>query len=367
MITEDGLPDQMKACRPVYYPNMDLIRYVLAFGVVVAHFNLLTDHSVGYFISSSDCVGAFFALSGFLVYPSFEKVPDLRKYCADRAFRILPPYFTIVFLCAAALVFASNLTPAEYFSSSGFWKYLAANLSFLNWIHPSLPGVFQGDSYVVDAVNGSLWTMKVEWCLYLSVPIVVWGIRRFRLNRYKTVVAIIALSIIYRLGFAYLYETTGSEMLRILSRQFFGQLSYFYVGVLIYFCRGRFSANLLWMFCLGLTLYLLTPSIPYGHIIISPVAVSVSVLALSLTTRTPAILRHRHNVSYEIYLFHFPIEQLLIFAGLNTLPVWASLTLVTAATVVLALFCHFTVGLPFLRLKRKLRGRAFKNGKGNTE
>lgn len=78
----------------------------------------------------------------------------------------------IVVACAAGLVFASDLTPAQYFTDSGLIKYLAANLSFLNFLHPTLPGVFQGQEFVNPAVNGSLWTMKIEWALYLSVPLI---------------------------------------------------------------------------------------------------------------------------------------------------------------------------------------------------
>lgn len=336
-----------------YYPNMDLMRYVLAFGVLVAHYNELAGHSVWYFISSFDCVGAFFALSGFLVYASYEKNADFRKYCTDRARRILPPYIFIVVLCALGLVFVSSLPLNKYFSAPGFWQYLGANIIFLNWLHPDLPGVFVGDAYALPAVNGSLWTMKVEWSLYLSVPIVIWLIRRFRLNRQKTVIIIIVSSILYRWILLSLYDRTGIGLLEILSRQFCGQLAYFYTGVLIYFYRYEFQVHLVKMFWIGLVLFVSVGYIPYGYIFISPVAVSVLVLAISLTKRTPNILRHRHNVAYEMYLFHFPLIQLLIFTGINGLPTYISFAVLVIATIILSVICHFSIGLPFLRKKSR--------------
>ena len=340
-----------KIIRGGYYPNMDLMRYVLAFGVFIAHYNELAGHSVWYFISSFDCVGAFFALSGFLVYGSYEKSKSFRKYCADRARRILPPYFFIVILCALGLAFASSLPLSKYFSVLGFWQYLGANISFLNWLHPDLPGVFVGDEYVLPAVNGSLWTMKVEWSLYLSVPIVIWVINRFGLNRQKTVMVIIVSSVLYRWILISLYDHTGIGLLEILSRQFCGQLAYFYTGVLIYFYKYEFQAHLVKMFLIGLLLFVSVGYIPYGNIFISPVAVSILVLAVSLIKSTPNILRHRHNVSYEMYLFHFPLIQLLIFTGINGLPTYISFAVVVMSTIILSVICHFTICLPFLRRK----------------
>lgn len=329
------------------------MRYVLALGVLIAHYNSLAGHSVFYFLSSYDCVGAFFALSGFLVYPSFEKVLNFRSYCLSRARRIMPPYVFIVLLCAFGLVFASSLPANDYFASARFWKYLVANLCFLNWLQPDLPGVFCGQEYALPAVNGSLWTMKVEWCLYFSVPIVVWLVKSFRLNRKQVAVAVILLSMLYRWGLLMLFDSTGKEIYEILARQFCGQLAYFYSGVLIYFYKEQFRRNLVKMCCLGLVLFLAAHYVPFGSIFFSPVGVSVLVLGISLIGPTPGILRHRHNVSYEMYLFHFPIIQLLIFTGVNELPTYVSFPALLLATVGLAALCHFYVCLPFMKKKNR--------------
>ena len=336
-----------------YYPNMDLMRYVLAFGVLVAHYNELAGHSIWYLISSYDCVGGFFTLSGFLVYASYEKSPDFRKYCTDRARRILPPYFFIVILCALGLAFVSTLPLSKYFSAPGFWQYLGANISFLNWLHPDLPGVFEGADYRIPAVNGSLWTMKVEWSLYLSVPIVIWLIHRFKLDGRRAVRVIIIFSILYRWILMSLYDRTGIGLLEILSRQFCGQLAYFYIGVLVYFYKSKFQAHLAKMFWFGIILFIAVDYVPYGRIFISPFAVSILILAISLTKRTPNILRHRHNISYEMYLFHFPLIQLLIFTEINVTPTYISFTLLVVSTIILSVICHFSVGLPFLRKKSR--------------
>ncbi len=121
--------------------NMDAIRYVLAFAVVVEHFNYLCGADIPFPIPASTGVGGFFALSGFLIYRNFEKRPGLRHYIAARARRILPPYLFIVLLCAFLLAAVSSLPAARYFTDPQWWRYLVSNALFLNFLEPSLPGV----------------------------------------------------------------------------------------------------------------------------------------------------------------------------------------------------------------------------------
>lgn len=330
--------------KPQYYPNMDLMRYVLSFAVIIAHINELAGFSIPFPISSFEAVGSFFALSGFLMYPNYIRHNNFLKYTRQRARRILPPYIFIVVAAALLLAGVSSLPASEYFTSSGFFGYLGANLTFLNWLHPDLPGVFQGSGYALPVVNGSLWTMKVEWCLYFSVPIFVFLLRKIkRSSGISLSIAVIIISIIYRLVFTSLYETSGNEIFKILSRQIFGQLSYFYCGMLIYFLKDFFTRNLAWMLLAGVALVCLARLSMPCNIILNPFGITMIVMALSLLPYDLKFLRHRYNVSYEMYLFHFPIIQLSVFWGMNVRNVWVELPFVVTATVLLSFLVHYAV------------------------
>ncbi len=333
--------------------NMGVVRYVLAFSVVIAHFNELADFDFTFPISSFTAVGGFFALSGFLIYPSFLRRPVLKNYIMSRVRRLLPAYWLTVIGFAVGLVAVSTLSVPDYFTSGEFWKYLAANLSFLNFIEPGLPGVFT-DTEVPDVVNGSLWTMKVEWALYLSVPVVVAILSRLKGRRDVQIVGIILLSMGYRLLFRYLYDATDKEIYDILGHQFLGQFCYFYTGVLCYLQLPRFLKYKWSLLCGSLLLILFSEFIPYSEILIHPVAVPVVVIWFSIVGKWGTWEAKKDNVSYNVYLVHFPVIQLFaIYLQKHPVPGWAGL----AICCVLSLLLSFAM----LPLEKAIRDRLIKN------
>lgn len=336
---------------------MDIVRYVLAISVIVSHVNILMGYdNIWWPVSPYTCVSGFFALSGFLIYPSYLKHKTIKSYVSARARRILPSYIFIVVACAVSLVAVSTLPVWEYFSSSGFWAYLAANLSFLNFLHPSLPGVFDSPGFVMPAVNGALWTMKVEWALYLTFPITALGLLRMKTRgRMALLWIIIGCSILFRMGAVIMLEHTGKAIYDIIGRQFFGQLSFFYMGVMLYFKRDWLVSNRWAVLVAVVALFLAEPYIPYGRTLLSPITISTAVVWLSIIGEWGRKLSRGDNVSYDIYLFHFPIIQIAVQAGLKEWPWWGSFLIVTAVTTVLAVIEWKLIGKPFYR-RWRLRG-----------
>ena len=319
-----------------YYPNMDIMRYVLSLAVIIAHINVLAGSDLPFPISSFEAVGGFFALSGFLMYPNYLRHNNFFKYTGQRARRILPPYLFIGVLCAFALVLVSSEAAIQYFLSRKWWKYLIANSLFLNWIEPALPGVFSGAEYFEPAVNGSLWTMKVEWCLYFSVPLFVWCLQRFRINRQYFSLFIIIASIIYRIAFTYLYDVTQNAIFEILARQIFGQLAYFYCGMFIFFNKDLFQRHYIALFFVGVALYFVSGINSVTQCLFNPAAIAALVLSVCFIPFNLNFLQRFTNISYEMYLFHFPIIQLSVMFGVNRCGAVAELVCVAAATVLLA-------------------------------
>ena len=159
--------------------NFDLLRLVFASSVVFWHAYSLSRQRelepLALLFSADLAVKAFFVVSGYLVVMSCERSSSVGDYAARRARRIYPAYAAVVLGCAIGAAFLSTLPLAEYFDARVL-RYLAANLVFLNFLAPTLPGVFEGQPYT--EVNGALWTLKIEVMFYVFVPVLVLLVRR---------------------------------------------------------------------------------------------------------------------------------------------------------------------------------------------
>jgi peptidoglycan/LPS O-acetylase OafA/YrhL len=123
-------------------------------------------------------VNVFFILSGFWVTVSFLKSSSAKEFALKRCRKIFPQYFAVIIFSAIFLCTFSSLKISEYFFNADFFKYILANFSTLNFLHPSLPGVFE-NQVLNGSVNGSLWTIKIEIAFYVFLPVFICAVRLF--------------------------------------------------------------------------------------------------------------------------------------------------------------------------------------------
>jgi peptidoglycan/LPS O-acetylase OafA/YrhL len=285
--------------------NFDVIRLVLAFIVFLVHSYELSHSSdlkpITYFLSSKVAVEAFFVISGFLITMSYARSKSLLSYAQKRIRRIYPAY-TVSLLFFAVMLPLILCLPYDVYASLGYIKYLAVNAVFLNFITPSIPGVFENN--LIPAINGALWTIKIEVMFYVCVPIVVWMCRKSR--------PIFVLAILYTMGFLYLALMKNFGW-TILAKQLPGQLQFFVAGMLIYYFYEEIVSSrwlCLAILVLGFLLYYV------GAIdILYPVSLALTIFILAF--RFPVInLTKIGDLSYGVYIIHFPIVQTLISLGL---------------------------------------------------
>jgi peptidoglycan/LPS O-acetylase OafA/YrhL len=354
MLATSDKPQRLKNPQPFnsvsHVNNMAAVRYILSTYVILGHIAVLANVHIPLMGHSLMAVGGFFSLSGFLLFASFQSKQSLKKYISKRARRILPPYILVVVVAAVLLVTMSDLSCKAYFLSSDFWKYLAANLSFINFLHPTLPGVFTGDEFYMPAVNGSLWTMKGEWACYLTVPFLFFILARLR----KTsggllLLSLIILSILLEWVLIELGDRTDNELYYTLAKQFGTMLVFFYVGALINFYLQTFLKFKYLICVVCLFSFAFSQYIPNFELIVRPIATGALVIFLSLVGKWGYVINKIENVSYDMYLNHAPIIQATVYFGLNTmLPTWL-LVLVTILVSYLLGLCSWSfVGKRFL-------------------
>jgi len=326
--------------------NLDVVRFTLAAMVLVSHAHDLSGVGALSFlsrlISSTLAVQAFFVISGFLIFQSYERSRTLQSYAAKRIRRIYPAYAAVILLCGFGLSLASSLPAGAYFTDARLWHYLAANLIFLNFLGSELPGVFANNP--IQAVNGALWTLKIEVAFYIAVPICVWLFRR--VGRTPTLIALYLTSILYGMGMTWLAEARHSGAFLELGRQLPGQMTYFVAGAAIYYHFDRLGGRPIAMIAAGLALYLLSGLVLAP--LFRPVAVALMVMGMAFGPYLGRFGRHG-DFSYGIYIVHFPILQLLVALAV---PAWSVtgfvLTGVTTALLCAVLMWHL-VETRFLR------------------
>lgn len=259
-------------------------------------------------------VWGFFVISGLLTFNSYIKTPDLRLFVGKRIRRILPAYLTVVLMGFIFGLLLTTLPLNDFLCNPQTWKYLGANAVFLNYLQPTLPGVFEEN--VIPFVNASLWTMKVEIMFYVSVPIVYWLINRF--GRNKVVISIVLLSILYDVLTAELYSYTGNPVYAKLNHQVFGMFAYFYAPVLLLFNKEKIRKHIVSLLVLSIPLLLCAYSNEWVKRL-SPFILSIVLVAFAYGVRKLHFSYGWKDVSYEFYLLHFPILQifLAIFPGIS--------------------------------------------------
>ncbi len=322
-----------------------LLRLLLATAVVFAHYGALTGVVPGglHGISSTVAVQAFFVVSGWIVTASFESSSNAIAFFVRRLGRLYPLYAAVVI--AQALVVLAIMPPGGN-AASELAHYLGANLAFANFLKPTLLGFLDGAR--VEALNPSLWTMKVEVAFYLCVPVMVMSTRRFGTG------AMVALFIASTLYF-HAVEPVSAE----LAKQLPGQLRFFAAGMLgrLIFTGARqpqcWNKPLLTAIGIGGLLLAQRFDGVVAFATFQPIFVAAFVVAgavlLPAASKAP-------DISFGVYLLHAPVIQFTHQTGLLT-PGGGGLAAVLAITLALAIAACYLIERPAVRASGRLSRR----------
>lgn len=249
-------------------------------------------------------VAIFFFLSGFYVTKSLLKKNDVKEYLAKRCVRIFPQLWTVVFMAVLILgpVFTSR-TLRDYFSDQETYLYLLNG--FLVPIH-NLPGVFENNIYGM-AVNGALWTLSVEFIAYIGLAATLilskYIFGNVKLQKALHVICVCVLFVSFSLFDVFL----NNDFLLTVVRP----LILFFIGALYYDYSDKIKLNI----PIALTMFLLlvvsckTEFLNYAMMVCLPYIIVTFSLGIRQVKFNGKIL----VISYEMYLFGWPIQQMITY------------------------------------------------------
>jgi peptidoglycan/LPS O-acetylase OafA/YrhL len=330
------------------FNNLDELRLALAAIVAFQHIILLGELESLYpllrFLSSEFAVSGFFVMSGFLVFPAF-RTGAVKSYALRRSARIYPAYIAVlvigvtVGLLNAAFLENVSILPGELI------RYLAANVTFLNFVQPNLGNLFSGHYQV--ALNGALWTIKIEVLFYLIVPILALIVTR--ITALPVLVAMAAIGVLWPHFVDIAEAALGRNLPSSMVNQLPGYLHLFAAGIALSLTvSGKMSVLALSILCIGtcIALALVNPLMPSYYMIVLPVMLYVMMKLPQIT------MLKRNDFSYGLYLFHWPVAQFMVMHFKGTMQDIVLFTIILAVAVLFSVLSWFLIERPMIRWAR---------------
>lgn len=332
---------------------LNLIRLVLALAVLVFH-----AYPLGGFAGTASFLGVglggwavagFFCLSGYLIQASRD-ARTVETYLMLRVARIFPAYWVCMVLTALAIAPVAYLvergTLGGYLTSGTTTPldYVLTN-AFLRINSYAVGDTLAAAPYPV-AWNGSLWTLYYEFICYLALAAL--GLFGWWKRRWPVLAALVV--------------TTGAYVLYPQLTPFLGGnphvanlvslAPYFFAGAAVYRWRDRIP--LIPSVGVAAAAFVVAATAADSHLgpQASAIGLTVALLYLGTVLPSPAWVR-RNDISYGVYIYAFPVQQLLTVLGANDLGFWPYVALTSAATAAVSAASWFAVEQPALRLARR--------------
>ena len=302
--------------------NLALLRIIAAIAVLVSHSFVLStgdpDAEPLYIwigmTPGSIAVDVFFVISGFLVTASIFKSNDVLDFIAARCLRIFPALLIMLVITVFIMgPLITNDSLMDYFGRKTFGYFLRC-FTLVDGVAYQLPGIFLSNPYKM-AVNGSLWSMTLEGRCYI-VLILAWiasSVLSNYINRLFLILAIAA-GFVFYIYLQILHASNAASVPVVMP------LLMFSIGVVAWQLRNDIFFT--WSsFLLVLAAMLVVPIYSIKLFYVGfPFALAYIVLFFAYVP-TGVIRKYNKmgDYSYGIYLYAFPIQQLLAmkWVGIN--------------------------------------------------
>ena len=145
--------------------------YPLFYGINSAKqdiFKRFTNLSLGEVV-----VGAFFAISGFMIVTSLQRSKNVLEYLKKRFVKIFPPMIFCLLVCALVISpILSEIPKFDFLKNVSLYKHYIFDNIFLwkNTVY-NIADVFIRNPYP-SVINGSLWTIKHQFFMYLLIIVI---------------------------------------------------------------------------------------------------------------------------------------------------------------------------------------------------
>ncbi len=352
-------------------PGVDGLRAIAALWVVFFHIYAFSQvrfaHVPGldlFLRSGSTGVSLFLVLSGFCLYIPFAGGRTDRfktgQFFWRRCRRLMPAYYASLVFALAIVVFGGTGLGFDHFTPPQLGWQVLSHVTLTQTLFPS----------TFYSLNGAYWSLGLEWQLYLGLPLLVLGVRRFGLR--MTALAAIACNVAYRLALEIAIQhgavaRDSALATVVLPNQLPGRWAEFVFGMVAaeLYVTGQINR---WLDKARFAVILLVPlSVvairwPLSHILFGLVFFILLMSVLASDNSIGRFFAWRPLValgtmSYSLYLVHQPVIEALAYlmrmhGHLSPTKTFLALVLLIPVIILLAYLLFITVEQHTLQSQR---------------
>ena len=286
-------------------------------------------------------VAIFFSISGYFMPGSFKRSGNFIEFGKRRLRRLLPAMMMCAFLMTYAL--------GVIYTSGPKWGYVTSKFAWVTFLKysvffgQSIPGVFANYIYP-NAINGSLWTLPIECVCYIAI-----GVALSFSQSWKVLLALFAGSV---LGTASLVHTgTGFS--------FYGvPLNYlcmfgicFSGGALLSVTKAAWYPNRRFLLIFATVgMFLMPGKLEYSVLGTLGITIAVAVIGESFSEK---LINGKFDVSYGLYIYGFPIQQIVINEVTHRF--WLGMAISLVLALAAGYLSYRFVEKPFLRKSHRVQ------------
>ena len=194
----------------------------------------------------------------------------------------------------------------------------------------------------VDAINGSLWTLKNEVVFYVLMPLLFRLYKKWRLY-------FLAMLYLFSLFYMLVVDYLGISKLLV---QFPAQLRLFTVGITLYVMFDKLkNKNIIFFVAGSFGLIVLFSGNDYFKFSLYPFLLGIIMIWLVYYVKP---IKIKFDFSYSFYILHFPVIQLSVYFGVNPVNPIISFVSLFSVVLVLSYFSEKYIEKRFIKLGRDI-------------
>lgn len=321
--------------------SFDLIRHFAAYLVLFSHhfaLSKLTEPTVPHWDTLGFvAVAMFFAISGYFMPQSYSASSGFIPFLEKRCRRIFPG----LIFCSFIMVYVIGL----FFTDKGKIDYIFDYEQIKNFFSTSLfignaiPSVFS-DFLYRDAINGSLWTLPVEFLCYLIIGSVLSIAFSWKSITILLWVACIATATRNQVWTDFSFYAIPMSYLSLFGISFF-------TGALMSMTKTSWLDKRIPFVIMAIVFIWIFRGRPEIQVLgTAGIAVLTIIIGVSFKDK---IINGRFDISYGVYIYAFPIQQIVI--NRVTSEFWLSMFLSVILTTIVGFISYKYIESPFIRAR----------------